>query len=221
MAKPVDTREVRAMVDAGAQLVDVLPTETFRHEHLPNAISLPMAEIGRAKDVLDPARPVITYCYDAQCDLSARAAARLEQLGFEDMYDYVTSKVAWLAEGLPGAGLLTDAQRALGHVHEDVPTVPASATVGDVTARIGEWELAVVVDGNGVVLGVVRPEVSALDASARVIEVMQPAPPTVRPSIPVRELAASMDNAGEAHILVTRPDGHLLGLVRRDELERL
>src|SRR5438105_6986028 len=215
MAKPVDTFEVRAMLDGDVQLVDVLPRETFRREHLPEAISLPLAELGRAKEVLDASRPVVVYCYDAQCDLSARAAARLEQLGFQDVYDYVTSKVAWFAEGLPGAGLLKDSQRVLAKTQRDVPTVTASTSVGDAIDRIGGWELIVVVDDQGVVLGVVRREALMRDSRLNVTAVMQPAPPTVRPSIPLRELASSMDHAGQDRILVTTPDGRLVGLARR------
>ncbi len=47
---------------------------------------------------------------------------------------------------------------------------------------------------------------------------MQSAPPTVRPSIPLRELAETMDDDGQRHLLVTTSHGRLLGLVRRAEL---
>ena len=36
---------------------------------------------------MDRARPTVVYCFDTQCDLSGRAAARLEQLGFAEVYD--------------------------------------------------------------------------------------------------------------------------------------
>src|SRR5688572_9755875 len=36
----------------------------------------------RARAELDPQRPVVVYCYDTQCDLSARGAALLEAFGF-------------------------------------------------------------------------------------------------------------------------------------------
>jgi integrase len=39
---PVSRDEVRHLVEAGAQLVEVLPREEFDHEHLPGAINLPL-----------------------------------------------------------------------------------------------------------------------------------------------------------------------------------
>jgi rhodanese-related sulfurtransferase len=49
---------------------------------------------------LDAKRPVIVYCADQLCDLSPRAAARLRQLGFRQVYDYLPGKADWLAAGM-------------------------------------------------------------------------------------------------------------------------
>ena len=88
----------------GAQLVEVLPEDEYRELHLPDAINIPLKELdARHADRLDPARPVIVYCWDALCDMSPRAATRLAQLGFE-VYDYALSKVDWMAHGLPVEG---------------------------------------------------------------------------------------------------------------------
>ncbi|MEY2402955.1 MAG: hypothetical protein QOD38_506, partial [Acidimicrobiaceae bacterium] len=214
MPVPIDTARVRELVSQGAQLVDVLPAETFRQEHLPDAVNLPIQEIEQATERLDPAKPVIVYCYDYQCDLSPRGAHLLEHLGFSEVYDYVASKAAWLAEGLPGEGLLRDDQRAQAYTRNDVPRVKADATIADIVGVAGDWEVVVVVDADDVVLGVVRTEARSLPQDVTVASIMQPGPPTVRPSIPIRELAKSMDDNGELHVLVTKLDGTLTGLVR-------
>jgi rhodanese-related sulfurtransferase len=53
------------MVEAGAQLVEVLPAEEYLEEHLPGAISLPLRRLdSEATSVLDKTRPVIVYCWD-------------------------------------------------------------------------------------------------------------------------------------------------------------
>jgi rhodanese-related sulfurtransferase len=210
---------VRALVERGAQLVDVLPAETFTNEHLPNAINIPLAEIDSAKERLDPARPVVVYCYDYQCDLSPRGACRLEQLGFGEVYDYVASKVAWLAEGWSGEGLLRDDQRAQAATLRDVPRVSPDATIADLGKVICDWELGVVVGEGDVVVGVVRAEAIGTAETLTVASVMQTAPPTVRPSISIRELAQSMDNNAQQHLLVTTLGGRLIGLVRRGDLD--
>jgi len=57
--------EVRRLVEAGAQLVEVLPSPEYEEEHLPGAIHLPLKHIdARATEVLDRGRPVIVYCWD-------------------------------------------------------------------------------------------------------------------------------------------------------------
>src|SRR5204863_2958229 len=121
--------------------------------------------------------------------LSPRGACRLEQLGFEEVYDYIASKAAWLAEGYDGEGLLRDAQRARAVALHDVPRVAYDATVADVAGTIGEWEMCVIIGEDDIVVGVVRAELVAAAASLPVDSVMQTAPSTVRPSISVRELA--------------------------------
>ncbi|MGH2673451.1 MAG: rhodanese-like domain-containing protein [Actinomycetota bacterium] len=61
-----DRREVQALLDRGAQLVDVLPPDEYDEEHLPGAISLPLRKLEKeAKQRLDPGEPVIVYCWDS------------------------------------------------------------------------------------------------------------------------------------------------------------
>src|SRR3954467_1427876 len=183
MPVPIDTPRTRELLARGAQLVDVLPEETFTQEHLPGAISIPLQAIDKAVEQLDRARPVIVYCYDYQCDLSPRAAHRLEELGFTDVHDYVASKAAWLPEGRPGEGLLHDTQRAGAVVLRDVPRVAPTAVIRELPEALREWELAVVVGDDDVVVGVVRRELLGTDGDTTVAAVMQTGPASVRPSI--------------------------------------
>jgi rhodanese-related sulfurtransferase len=66
MPKSVDTQGLQRLLDAGVQLVDVLPANTYVEEHLPGAINLPLGDIAEAPQRLDPRRPVAVYCYDYQ-----------------------------------------------------------------------------------------------------------------------------------------------------------
>src|SRR4051812_32141151 len=131
MPVPIDTARARELLTQGAQLVDVLPEATFTQEHLPGAINIPLQSIDKAVQQLERTKAVVVYCYDYQCDLSPRAAHRLEQLGFAEVYDYVAGKAAWLASGLPGAGLLHDDGRVAARVHTDVPRLKPEATIHD------------------------------------------------------------------------------------------
>jgi rhodanese-related sulfurtransferase len=61
----IDREELRRLVGAGAQLVEVLPREEYEEEHLPGAINIPLRKIDtEARERLDPSRPVIVYCWD-------------------------------------------------------------------------------------------------------------------------------------------------------------
>src|SRR4051812_24320442 len=94
--------EVQRLLREGAQLVEVLPAVTYRKEHLPGAVNIPLKEMDRASTAgLDRDRPVVVYCFDLQCDLSARASWLLEALGFEQAFDYVAGKEDWFAHDLP------------------------------------------------------------------------------------------------------------------------
>lgn len=61
-----DRDEVRALMDRGAQVVEVLGAEEFREHRLPGAINLPLRKIEtEARDRLDPSVPVVVYCWDS------------------------------------------------------------------------------------------------------------------------------------------------------------
>ncbi len=64
MPREIQRDEVRRMVAAGAQLVDVLPRAEYDAEHIAGAINIPLKELDRETAArLDPSRPVIVYCW--------------------------------------------------------------------------------------------------------------------------------------------------------------
>ena len=135
------------------------------------------------------------------------------------MYDYVAGKAAWLAEGLPGDGLLTDSQRAGAYARPGTTTFDADATVADVVKADDDWDVAAVLGPGGALLGAIRSEVRDLPPDVTIDSVMYTAPPTVRPSVPARELASSMDDDGRHHVFVTTLTGRLVGVVYRADLD--
>jgi rhodanese-related sulfurtransferase len=67
MPTELEREDVRRLVEAGAQLVEVLPREEYEEEHLPGAISIPLKELNReTARVLRRDCPVIVYCHDYQ-----------------------------------------------------------------------------------------------------------------------------------------------------------
>ncbi len=126
------------------------------------------------------------------------------------MYDYVDGKVDWMAYGLPVEGedgpFAGDSAAEVASVGPDEP----AADVLDRLKREGS-DRAVVTVAEGVVLGLVeRKAVEGAAPDAPVATVMTLSPSTVRPST---ELATLVEQ-GDEHVLLTTPDGRLVGMAR-------
>ncbi len=58
---------IRALLDEGAQLIDVLPPPEYEEEHLPGAVNIPLKSLDeKTTRQLDHGHPVIVYCWDYQ-----------------------------------------------------------------------------------------------------------------------------------------------------------
>jgi rhodanese-related sulfurtransferase len=56
---------VQRLLDAGAQVVEVLPEEDFAELHLPGAVNIPLKELDADSTAgLDRKNPVVVYCWD-------------------------------------------------------------------------------------------------------------------------------------------------------------
>jgi rhodanese-related sulfurtransferase len=67
MPQGIDRDQVQRLIEAGAQVVDVLSPATHEEEHLPGAINIPLKELNReTARVLNREQPVIVYCHDYQ-----------------------------------------------------------------------------------------------------------------------------------------------------------
>jgi rhodanese-related sulfurtransferase len=219
MVTRIESHEARRRVDAGAQVLEVLPADAHRAEHLPGAVSIPLPALtADSVHQLDRGRPVVVYCFDMQCDMSARAAARLEQLGFGEVYDYKASKAAWLAMGWPCEGTKPSAERA-GSLAKPASTCGPLTKLADLP-EAGPGGVVIVVDAADVVLGSIEPgQLRGVDGGGlAAFDVAHPGPSSVRPSIMADELARSMDEAGESHVIVSSLEGVLIGIVERSAL---
>lgn len=220
MARTVDLQGVRELLERGAQLVEVLPAEEYDELHLPGAIHLPLKELDlQHAERLDRERPVIVYCWDALCDMSPRAAARLDQLGFE-VYDYALSKVDWMAHGLPMEGTAAGQPTALSFVREDVATCKLEDRADQIVQSIDSspYGYALVLAGRVVLGRVRRSRLDAAPGEANAEMLMEPGPSTTRPHTDPGELASKLKRSGASTAILTTPEGELLGIVRREDL---
>lgn len=80
-------------------IVNALPARDFRDTAIDEAISVPeedgafVAHVARAMDA--PNQPIVVYSADADCDCSINAATKLDQAGFQRVYELTGGAKAW------------------------------------------------------------------------------------------------------------------------------
>jgi CBS domain-containing protein len=154
--------------------------------------------------------------------MSARAAWRLESLGFTRVHRYTPGKVGWLAMGLPTEGPDAATPRAGDVADRDTPTCALHDRLGDVRDRLGATgkTSCIVVNDQRVVLGRLRSEARDGDPEQTAEAVMEVGPTTVRPSEPLDGLIERMQKRRTGSIIVTTANGELVGVLRREDGER-
>ena len=148
--------------------------------------------------------------------MSPRAAWRLEALGYGEIYDYVAGKSDWMAAGLPTEGSASSRPRLTDVMDRSPATCAPSEPVAEILARIGppSDQECVVVNEAGVVQGRLRLDrVDPADIRPAA-EVMEPGPTTVRADDDPVETVERMRERGVTSLIVSTPDGVLLGVVR-------
>jgi len=97
----ISTQEFLEMMkkNPSLKMVNVLPAKDHREEHIPGSFNVPLEEENFeeevAKSVDKKAEPVVVYCASKQCDASPKAAEKLEQAGFQEVYDYEGGLDSW------------------------------------------------------------------------------------------------------------------------------
>ena len=153
--------------------------------------------------------------------MSARAAWRLESLGFTAVYEYTGGKLDWMAAGLPTEGTNAKKLRAGSLARKDVPTCKLDERLGAVRERVRNlgWDAAVVVNEQKVVFGLLRAEELGLAGHLEIAQVMRPAPSTFRPYVLAEEMAQMMAEHKHESSPITTSDGRLVGLLRRTDAD--
>jgi len=216
---PIEIRrkDVKTLVSQGrVQLIEVLPASLYKKEHLPQAISIPLETMNaETTKHLRKDQAVIVYCQDFECDLSARAAWRLESMGFQEVYRYTPGKADWLAAGWETEGAQARKPRVKQMVQKDVFICSLRERLEDVRSRRRpNQDLCIVVNDKSIVLGVVRGESWNASPQARIVDIMQPGPRTLRPDLDPKDAEKALRNEDTETGIVTTSDGELLGLIR-------
>ena len=150
--------------------------------------------------------------------MSPRATWRLERFEFHT-YDYTLGKADWLAAGQPTVRSEPAERRALDALDAHVVTCGPDDLIGNLASR-PDPDGCVVVNEHRIVLGRLGPKQLASPTDFTVEAVMQPGPATVRANEPLDELLSRMAKHHVQAMIVTTPEGELLGVIRRPDEER-
>jgi hydroxyacylglutathione hydrolase len=80
-------------------VVDVRETWEYRQGHIPGAVSMPLGELSRRAQELDPEKPVAIIC--ATGNRSQSGAAFFGQQNFKKIYNVTGGTMGWMRHGLP------------------------------------------------------------------------------------------------------------------------
>ena len=147
--------------------------------------------------------------------MSPRAAWRLEQLGFTEVYDYVAGKADWIASGLPTVRSPDSELRASDAMETGPPTAILGQRAGDVDVS-GDRSV-IVVNEERIVFGRLAADDMRSNPDKLVDELMAPGPTTVRAHEPAEALHERMRSAHVHEVIVSTPEGRLLGVVHLPE----
>jgi hypothetical protein len=148
--------------------------------------------------------------------MSPRAAWRLEQLEFAPVYDYTAGKVDWLAAGEATEHQGTLPARVLSALDTAVPICQLDDRAGLASGRAAAsgWPICVVLNPAGVVAGRLRVDRIAADDQRTADEALEPGPATIRAHDDLSATLARMADRRVTVLLVTTPEGTLLGALR-------
>jgi rhodanese-related sulfurtransferase len=94
-----DVHTALAGAETGFVLIDSRARIAWDQGHIPGALHLPTADIrARAGQLLDPAVPVVTYCWGPGCNGATRAALALALAGYQ-VKEMIGGIEYWVREG--------------------------------------------------------------------------------------------------------------------------
>lgn len=99
--KTLNATQLKNMLDRKEDfvLINVLQAKSFDEKHIPGSHNVPHESRSFIDEVLslagDKNRKVVVYCASQSCTASPTAAAKLEQAGFTNVFDFEDGIAGW------------------------------------------------------------------------------------------------------------------------------
>lgn len=108
--KPLTKEELKNMNDnqhADFVLINVLSPDSFNEKHIRTSINIPQENQEFAQTVEKVAgskeRKIVVYCASFECDASSKAAKKLDDAGFSNVFAYEGGTKDWFEGGAQAA----------------------------------------------------------------------------------------------------------------------
>jgi hypothetical protein len=124
----------------------------------------------------------------------------------------------WVAFGLPVEKGQNGPVMVIERIERQVPTCQLSESVGEAKRRAQKlgFQICVVVNEHGIVLGLIEKNAWEKDFDIAVEKAMDPGPTTLRPSYLV-EAATKLIMKSSRDTIITSLDGQLMGIFRHQK----
>lgn len=99
--EPMHVDELYQQLESGSVIViDVRPNLEYQANHIPNAVSIPIAELAARLNELPQDRTIVAYCRGPYCVFADEALALLRDHGYS-AYRLAEGLPEWRAQGYP------------------------------------------------------------------------------------------------------------------------
>ncbi|MFZ0564989.1 MAG: rhodanese-like domain-containing protein [Chlamydiales bacterium] len=102
-AKLIEVQRALKKERSNIVLINVLPSDLFEKEHIPNSINIPSQRpdfVEQVKsEVVDKDTPIILYCSSPRSSLSKQAVIKLEKEGFTNVIHFKGGMEEWRNSG--------------------------------------------------------------------------------------------------------------------------
>lgn len=84
-------------------LINTLDEEHFASTHIPDSINIPQSSddfVSRVEEQADSKdKKIVVYCASDECQSSTKAAQKLEEAGFSNVFDFEAGAEGWQQAG--------------------------------------------------------------------------------------------------------------------------
>lgn len=102
----ISAENLRDVIDRNPELIviNVLAEPYFADCHIKGSINIPLERLLEKTASWDKEKDIVVYCATPACNKSKNAYFLLQDLGFQNLHEYIGGMQEWLKKGFETAG---------------------------------------------------------------------------------------------------------------------